>query len=74
MPHNCVISSQATAWLKKIDSQTTICKILLSYKNVVHHVLAKAGPQLFTLHSSLFTLLALTIPTHPCKTTYANAA
>ena len=30
MAHNRVISTQATAWLKKIDSQTTICKILLS--------------------------------------------
>ncbi len=25
-------------------------------------------------NSSLFTLLDLTIPTHPCKATYANAA
>ena len=30
MAHNRVISSQATAWLKKIDSQTAICKLLLS--------------------------------------------
>ena len=30
--HNCVISNQATPWLKKNDSQTTICKILLSAK------------------------------------------
>ena len=30
MTHNRVISSQATAWLKKNDSQTTICKLLLS--------------------------------------------
>ena len=29
---------------------------------------------LSTLHSPLSTLLALTIPTHPCKATYANAA
>ena len=27
MAHNSVISAQATPWLKKIDSQTTICKI-----------------------------------------------
>ena len=26
MAHNCVISTQAAPWLKKIDSQTTICK------------------------------------------------
>ena len=30
MTHNCEISTQATPWLKKIDSQTIICKILLS--------------------------------------------
>ena len=30
MAHKCEISSQATTWLKKIDSQTTICKLLLS--------------------------------------------
>ena len=30
MTHKCEISSQATTWLKKIDSQTTICKLLLS--------------------------------------------
>ena len=29
MTHNRVNSTQATAWLKKNDSQTTICKILL---------------------------------------------
>ena len=30
MARNRVISSQATTWLKKNDSQTTICKLLLS--------------------------------------------
>lgn len=29
--HNRLISSEATAWLKKMDSQNTICKLLLSY-------------------------------------------
>ena len=29
MAHNRVISTQATPWLKKNDSQTTVCKILL---------------------------------------------
>ena len=34
MSHNCVISNQVTPWSKKIDSQTTICKIFSSCKLV----------------------------------------
>lgn len=29
--HNRLILSEATVWLKKMDSQNTICKLLLSY-------------------------------------------
>ena len=35
MAHNRVISSQATTWLKKIDSQTAICKLLLSINSLL---------------------------------------
>ena len=34
MAHNSVISAQATPWLKKIDSQTTICKIFYPIKSM----------------------------------------
>ena len=39
MVHNRVISTQATAWLKKNDSQTTICKLFCTY-----HMLSRGGP------------------------------
>uniref|UniRef100_UPI003FEFC1C0 hypothetical protein n=1 Tax=Prevotella sp. TaxID=59823 RepID=UPI003FEFC1C0 len=32
-PHNRVIYNQETTWLKKIDSQTTFCKLLLPLLN-----------------------------------------
>ena len=35
MAHNRVISTQATPRLKKIDSQTTICKILFNLQGPV---------------------------------------
>ena len=38
MAHNRVISTQATPRLKKIDSQTTICKILLPKFNTWRQV------------------------------------
>ena len=39
MVHNRVISTQATAWLKKNDSQTAICKLFCTY-----HMLSRGGP------------------------------
>ena len=36
MAKNRIISTKRDTWLKKIDSQTTFCKILLSTKNGVH--------------------------------------
>ena len=39
MVHNRVISTQATAWLKKNDSQTTICKLFCTY-----HMLSRGRP------------------------------
>ena len=41
MAHNSRFFDQATAWLKKIDSQTTICKMSLLYLTDVHHVLCR---------------------------------
>ena len=42
--HNRVISDQATPWLKKIDSQTTICKIFYPIKSMRVMCLALAAP------------------------------
>ena len=71
MSHNYVISNQATPWLKKNDSQTTICKILLSAKvgNLLSYCTGRScvGPRkmfdLFynnfsSVRCSLFELLA----------------
>ena len=41
MVHNSRFFDQATAWLRKIDSQTTICKMSLLYLTDVHHVLCR---------------------------------
>ena len=41
MAHNSRFFDQATAWLRKIDSQTTICKMSLLYLTDVHHVLCR---------------------------------
>ena len=41
MAHNSRFFDQATTWLRKIDSQTTICKMSLLYLTDVHHVLCR---------------------------------
>ena len=43
MTHNCVIYSHETAWLKKIDSQATICKLLLPNLTGLHLALCRGS-------------------------------
>ena len=45
MAHNRVISTQAMARSKKIDSQTTICKLLLPKNGCACSSRFYAGPQ-----------------------------
>ena len=57
MAHNRVISTQAMARSKKIDSQTTICKLLLPQKM---GVLAAAGSM--PAHKKCSTLFYKIVP------------
>ncbi|MCI5930576.1 MAG: hypothetical protein MRZ70_04475 [Prevotella sp.] len=43
--HNRVICDQETGWLKKIDSQTTICKIFYPIKNEVRRMPSPQIPE-----------------------------
>ena len=43
MTHNCVIYSHETAWLKKNDSQATICKLLLPNLTGLHLALCRGS-------------------------------
>ena len=61
MAHNRVVSTQAMARSKKIDSQTTICKLLLPKKM---GVLAAAGSM--PAHKKCSTLLYKIVPHVVC--------
>ena len=71
--HNRVICDQETAWLKKIDSQTTICKILLSDLTDVRRLLCRVRvgmvrgrPQPMWMHGETRGIMpSLQIPEDP---------